>query len=244
MSKCCRVCGKENPNEKWAFCSEECKEKYDSEHPHVITCEYCGKEFLLPIRMGGTYHKRLFCSDECSKLNYREKTKFKKSTCILCGKEITLERDEKTNRFPRLEVQICDSCKKEKGHTAYFNNERICRCCGKKFKPSSASAFCSKDCYTKYNNIQSYGAEQPTGVCKFCGKRFLLPRDKNGRYNTDAMFCSSECGTKQYFKENPLPDRYCAICGKLLVLREGEDIGNFRRRKYCDNPECREEKDM
>lgn len=240
MSKFCKVCGKENSKSGVAFCSEECRKTYDLQHEHLITCEHCGKQFPLPVRMDGTYHVRHFCSDECSRLNYREKTKYKKTTCVRCGKEITVERDEKTNRFPPLRYQLCEDCK-VKGVSD--RKKRVCRHCGKTFEPHSESAFCSQECYTKYEFAQTHGSdsEQPMGVCKCCGKTFPLPKDKNGRYNKDVMFCSSECGTKQYFIEHPLPDRYCATCGKLLVRGDNEDLGNFKRRKYCNNPECRRE---
>ena len=151
MSKLCKICGKENSNPKAAFCSEECRKVYDSQHEHLVTCEYCKKQFHLPVRMDGTYHARHFCSDECSRLSYRENTRYKKTTCAHCGKEITVERNEKTNRFPPLRYQLCEDCK-AKGIND--RKERVCRYCGKVFEPHSESAFCSQECYTKYELTQ------------------------------------------------------------------------------------------
>lgn len=239
MTKVCRNCGESFDTNKYkVFCSEDCRNDYNEhKNTHEATCNRCGKKFLVPIRMDGTYHKRFFCSDECSKLDYREKTKYKEVTCVRCNKKITIERDEKTNRFPRLSKQLCNDCA-----NCSSPKENLCRYCGKTFtrqSKSSTTAFCSKACYDAYNMVQAYGSVTPTGICKYCGKTFNLPKDVNGRYNIHTMFCSSDCANKQYFIEHPLPDRYCATCGKLLVRGRNEDLSNFKRRIYCENPDCK-----
>ena len=241
--KICKNCGKKFESENSVvFCSDECWLDFnENKNERKVKCQFCGKEFKTPIRKYGTYHIRKFCSNDCSRNFYREQNKTKIVKCLVCNSDIILQRNPKTNRFPKLTEQVCENCKEN--YTKNMYHKRICRNCGIEFTVNYNynSAFCSKDCYNEYNKKENYTNVIPQGVCVYCGKTFNLPQDKNGRYNKEKKYCSVICETLQYYKENPMPKRFCQICGKELIFTPGkDDPSNYKKLKYCDNPECRQ----
>ncbi len=79
--------------------------------------------------------------------------------------------------------------------------------------------------------------------CEVCGKSMYESRKKKGlptspSYIKKYTACSKECRKIKHKKKiERLPDRYCATCGKKLVMRENETGHYFKKRRFCDR-EC------
>ncbi len=124
------------------FCSDECKEKYKSEHKESKICPYCGKHYnsikhidkcllnpdnikICP-RCGKEHTKSgIYCSRECANSKeHSEETKQKiKNACVNNHKKLGIHR-----------IEI----------------EKECLNCGKKFITKTKKKFCSHSCAGKY----------------------------------------------------------------------------------------------
>src|SRR6056297_407268 len=86
-------------------------------------------------------------------------------------------------------------------------------------------------------------SEQMVRLCKdpSCGKPLYRKKLQSGYKETLAKFHSREyCGLecKNHYAWASMPDTYCLYCGTQLKVREGEEIGNFKRRNTCGSSKC------
>lgn len=149
----CKVCGNEfegHGNAK--CCSDECslenkrRENRKWSNGHYIpkagrktsACVVCGKEFT--VKSGGT----ITCSAECRAIRRKEKErKTKRCTCAYCGNEFETLHIKKY-----CSVECRNKAKAEAARTD--RPERICKVCGKKFKPkTNRGEYCSEQCQKK-----------------------------------------------------------------------------------------------
>lgn len=119
----CKYCGKEfirkrlknGKLSKSVYCSKECElatyEQKRKQEKRYRICEQCGKTFELH-RLSSNKNKwsnEKFCSDECFKQNYFDRTKNQfKSVCKYCGKEFIRQRYD--NGKLSKSVYCSDAC--------------------------------------------------------------------------------------------------------------------------------------
>lgn len=107
-----------------------------------LNCDYCKKEFYLPLYLYNKRKKRnkkIYCSKECSNNGHKKQTK---CTCASCGKDI-LKTPYRIKQSKSGNVFCNQSCsatynnslrKKESINTyrriAFQNYKHECACCG------------------------------------------------------------------------------------------------------------------
>jgi len=232
----CKQCHKDFYSENVKrLCSVECENKYKSKYrkpeiriknEHVKTCNICNSEFTT------TQSKALCCSDECRSKRRVECAKekdYRKSytyICSFCGIEYH-PKTKNRNKYCSRECSFADLKNKSELNIARKDlvktlnkpiNDLIktlslikeCRVCGEKFMgKNKSSTVCSKECYLKRNNANSYKR-----LCKVCGKEFEKKYGMNGIRG----FCSDKC--KQL---NEKETQKKAIKNRKHKLKKGED---------------------
>jgi hypothetical protein len=118
----------------------------------VRICENCGKEH------DGSYGSGRFCCKECARSfsSKNNKGKLKIGKCIICGKEIYIDKRSS------LKTCMCDDCKKErecilfrkKCSECYFGQNKICVKKSLKSKLNTLIKYCgfNKECCKKYDD--------------------------------------------------------------------------------------------
>ena len=69
------------------YCSKECYCKSQLSGRQV-TCKYCGKIFYATRKAISRYNAGKYCSWDCFQKDKKKNTKFMKTKCDYCGKEI------------------------------------------------------------------------------------------------------------------------------------------------------------
>lgn len=191
-------------------------------------CSYCNQEFERDERPSKPKAQRYFCNREHAikwrqeSPDFRNPKTLQTITCVNCGKERTLNRndsDDAINRFCSLECY--HEWRSKNGQPSirkrvYFN----CEFCGKKFSKPKCHAnrakhhFCSDECHGKYRNSLPAGSgplfSQQLIECDTCGKLFY--RKLSHVERNENNFCSKKCRTvwqntpemKEFYRENML----------------------------------------
>lgn len=138
--KCiCNLCGKEyyvskSQLNRTKFCSDECFRK--SRNTQIdYTCEYCGKDFKIPLHkyyaLQNGIRKHLFCSAQCAK--YYQKPKFSDIQKLFEDKGYILLSTEYINAKSKLDY-ICTKHKEYGIQSIRYNNLKHgfgCKYCGR-----------------------------------------------------------------------------------------------------------------
>ena len=190
-------------------------------------CVFCGNTFLVK----NTYSARRTqtCSSKCARQQGSKNNRTVKK-CIVCNKDT---ETSKSNLLPR-----CDKCVSDKKKYRH-----VCKICNEDFSSNKyGSELCSQKCTNEWNNKNLVDIE-----CFLCHKKFqrpsfTIPRNKR-------LFCSNECGNKQFTRDNP--NRYgtnwntvrknifardnnnCLKCGS----KENLECHHFKKMKSFDTPE-------
>jgi len=87
VDKTCNICGniiKYNKNKDICrSCSSKLWHQKKGHKKLTLTCQYCGKEFVVSF----ADRKRLYCSRSCQSKVIKRNDSRKTSRCIICGKE-------------------------------------------------------------------------------------------------------------------------------------------------------------
>lgn len=107
------------------YCSEKCKNLHQCElikgedNPRYnsikANCSYCNKELTIPKFR--SKQRKVFCNDECKKLEY--KSKRIKFNCDYCGKETSFSK----HRYERCQYHYCSEVCGDKGKGKFHSKE-------------------------------------------------------------------------------------------------------------------------
>lgn len=109
-----------------------------------------------------------------------------------------------------------------------------CEHCGKQFESERKKRFCSRFCAYRHRyedkDDRGYSGRRNPVVndpkkCKNCGKTFI-PCKKN------QLYCSSQCQTNDWYRNNRSKKVYCVVCGKQIPEANGGS-------RYCSE-QCRD----
>ena len=188
-------------------------------------CKQCGRKLE-----DKKHPNRIFCSRKCCGLYQRKR---KKLTCFICDKSFY-----RTNiyYFTRKDKSIiCCSWKCLKKRYDKIVIKRVCKNCGKTYRPQSNfknQTFCSRLCRDKFrskNNIKK--------ICKKCGKSFKVTPSAEKYHHP--KYCSKECKYADYEKEKHwhwkgiTANRICPSCGKEFKPKSVGVKGFKGATKYC-----------
>ena len=116
----------------------------------IRKCKVCGTEFEV------SNYNKVYCSKECYKIGNRQKNRDYYKNNREKMREYQREYHHKYYYKNREKI-------KEQNHNYYLTHkalkskqERICKICGKPFKPTcNRQVYCSKECARKANNERS-----------------------------------------------------------------------------------------
>ncbi len=242
----CTYCNKEiNKKEseikknKRHFCSNKCKNKWESENlkgknsPHYnrvkVKCDYCHVEIEIEKakynKLISGKQKNVFCNRDCranwEKINKKGKLNplFKKTNnrCEYCNKEYLLKQS-KINSSKYCSIECMNNARK-------INIELNCEWCNKKFYkiPSMIREhnFCSKDCSNNWTS--KYKNNKVNINCIICGKEYFVSNNRKDFSITCSIKCLNVWKSKIYPKtEN----------GKIHLVNGG--INSMLSQKYQD----------
>lgn len=168
-----------------------------------ISCERCGKEFLVPP---SRVNKRKYCSSSCaaSASNARNAPDRVAVTCARCGKEFSVLPSSVGKR------KYCSAPCAKPPHVTCSMIE--CKVCGISFslkykRAGQKQIYCSKTC--------SYADHYVEKTCLTCGKNFTI-----NTLNAHREYCSLSC-----IERSP-----CQLCGKIITGRATFQSGE---RRFC-----------
>lgn len=141
--------------------------------------------------------------------------------CENCGQEF-----EGRQRMKRGEIKTSRFCSVECRREAEHPDARVCKHCGKEFRPANwhKHDFCSRECAGAYIREQTAARKEqerkereslpkPTGTCEWCGAEFV-------KACACQKFCSPECRYKAELKKGreeyipkPAKTKTCKTCG-------------------------------